>query len=160
MHMLPQEGALKRALDIARLKDRAIKLDDIERWKREQTNDQQRPKKYNSWVAKGPKEEYQVDLFQEKKGAPYQLLAVDTFSKRVAVEPLQNNTSPAIIEGLDALFKEMGGKPKSIYSDAEGGIVANKTQKWLGAKGRDVVSHITVNHAPLAEAMIKVIKTE
>jgi len=151
-------GALKRALDIARLKEKKINMDDIKRWQRERTNDKRRPTKYNSWVASGPKEEYQMDLFQENKDAPFQLLAVDTFSKRVAVEPLESNTSPDIIKGLDAVFKEMGGKPKSIYSDAEGGIVANETQAWLGAKGRDVLSHITVNHAPLAEAMIKVIK--
>ena len=60
------------------------------------------------------------------------------------------------MEGLDAVFKEMGGKPKSIYSDAEGGIVGNDTQTWLQKQG--VVSQITINHAPLAEAMIKVIK--
>jgi len=151
-------GSLKRALDIARLKEPLINMDDIKRWQRERTNDKRRPSKYNSWVASAPKEEYQVDLFQENKGAPFQLLAVDTFSKRVAVEPLESNTSKDIIKGLDAVFKEMGGKPKSIYSDAEGGIVAKKTREWLGERGRDVVSHITVNHAPLAEAMIKVIK--
>ena len=50
----------------------------------------------------------------------------------------------------------MGGDPKSIYSDAEGGIVAKKTQEWLTRE--KIVSNITVNHAPLAEAMIKVIK--
>ena len=148
-------GALKRALDIARLKDPKIKMDDIKRWQRERTNDKRRPTKYNSWVASGPKEEYQVDLFQENKDAPFHLLAVDTFSKRVAVEPLESNTSPGMINGLDAVFKEMGGNPESIYSDAEGGIVANKTQAWLRAKGRDVVSHITVNHAPLARHPIR-----
>ena len=82
-------GSLKRALDIARLKEPKINMDDIKRWQRERTNDKRRPSKYNSWVASAPKEEYQVDLFQERK-APFQLLAVDTFSKRVAVEPLKN----------------------------------------------------------------------
>jgi hypothetical protein len=149
-------GSLKRALEIARLNDKKINMDDIKRWQRERTNDIRRPTKYNSWVASGPKEEYQVDLFQEHKKAPFQLLAVDTFSKRVAVEQLKNNNSSAIMEGLDAVFKEMGGKPKSIYSDAEGGIVGNDTQTWLQKQG--VVSQITINHAPLAEAMIKVIK--
>ena len=149
-------GSLKRALDIARLKDPKINMDDIKRWQRERTNDKRRPTKYNSWVASGPKEEYQVDLFQENKDAPFQLLAVDTFSKRVAVEPLKGNSGDDIIEGLDAVFKEMGGKPKSIYSDAEGGIVGNDTQAWLQKQG--VVIQITINHAPLAEAMIKVIK--
>ena len=149
-------GAITGTLRLAKLRDPKIKKADIERWRRANNNDEKRPTKYNTWVGKEPKEEYQVDLFQEKKGAPHQLMVVDTFSKRMAHEPLANNQAPAIVKSFEAAFEEMGGNPKSIYSDAEGGIVAKQTKKWL--TGRDIVSNITVNHAPLAEAMIKVLK--
>ena len=149
-------GAITRTLRLAKLRDPKIKQEDIKRWKRANFNEEKRPTKYNTWVGKEPKEEYQVDLFQEKKGAPHQLMVVDTFSKRMAHEPLESNQAPDIVEGFKTAFKEMGGNPKSIYSDAEGGIVAKTTKKWLTEK--DIVSNITVNHAPLAEAMIKVLK--
>ena len=81
-----------------------------------------------------------MDLFQEKRGAPHQLMVVDTFSKRMAHEPLESNQAPDIVNGFKTAFKEMGGNPKSIYSDAEGGIVANTTKKWL--KKEEIVSNI------------------
>ena len=52
----------------------------------------------------------------------------------------------------------MGGEPKSIYTDAEGAITSNAIKDWLTQ--RSITSNITLTHAPLAEAMIKFIKTE
>ena len=148
-------GAITGTLRLAKLRDPKIKQEDIKRWKREYTVDEKRPTKYNTWVGKEPKEEYQADLFFPKNGHPM-LMVVDTFSKRMAVEPLNNKQGPSIRKGFKAAFQEMGGPPKSIYTDAEGAITSNKTKNWLAEQ--KIVSNITLKHAPVAEAMIKFVK--
>ena len=51
------------ALKRARIKDRTIKMEDIQKWRKENYNMEKRPRKFNSWVANKAKEEYQADLF-------------------------------------------------------------------------------------------------
>ena len=51
------------ALKQARLRDRTIKMEDIQKWRKENYNMEKRPRKFNSWVANKAKEEYQADLF-------------------------------------------------------------------------------------------------
>ena len=53
------EPALKRA----RLYDRAVKMDDIKKWRIENYNLEKRPCKFNSWVSNRPFEEFQADIF-------------------------------------------------------------------------------------------------
>ena len=50
-------------------------------------------------------------------------------------------------------FRQMGGKPEIIYTDAEPGLTSNKTQAWL-KRQKNVAYNITLRHAPLAERMI------
>ncbi len=80
-------GAIIGTLRLAKLRDPKIKKADIERWRRANNNDEKRPTKYNTWVGKEPKEEYQADLFFPHNGPPM-LMMVDTFSKSMAVEPV------------------------------------------------------------------------
>ena len=51
------------ALKQARLRDREIKMEDIQKWRRENYNLEKRPRKFNSWVTNKPKDEYQADHF-------------------------------------------------------------------------------------------------
>ena len=81
-------------------------MEDVNKWRIENYNLEKRPRKFNSWVANKPKEEYQADLFffddlrqQEKVRANVKtkepvdyvagLLVVDTFSKKIAVVPIE-----------------------------------------------------------------------
>ncbi len=53
------ESALKRA----RLHDRTVKMADVKKWRVENYNLEKRPQKFNSWIANGPFQEFQADLF-------------------------------------------------------------------------------------------------
>ena len=86
------------ALKEAQKHDRTIKMEDIQKWRRENYNLEKRPRKFNSWVANRAKEEYQADLFffddlkqRDEEPAKYNagLLVVDTFSKKIAVVPIE-----------------------------------------------------------------------
>ena len=152
----------------ARLRDREIKMEDIQKWRRENYNLEKRPRKFNSWVANRPKEEYQADLFffddlkqRDDEPAKYSagLLVVDTFSKKIAVVPIEQKTKENLGAALDKAFERMGGKPEMLYSDAEPGLTSNQTQSWL-RKQKNIAHNITLRHAPVAERMIGYIKNQ
>ncbi len=86
----------------------------------------------------------------------YGLLMVDIFTKFVAIVPLENNTGPDLLRGLKKIIPEMGGKPETLYSDGEGGMDGNDTQKWLLAQKIRLLS--TRTHAHFAERHIRTIK--
>jgi hypothetical protein len=103
-----EKRRLEPTLKRARLHDRSVKREDIEKWRIENYNLEKRPRKFNSWVANRPKEEYQADLFffddlmqrakvltgKLKEPVDYVagLLVVDTFSKKIAVVPIEQTT--------------------------------------------------------------------
>ena len=100
-----EKWRLEPTLKRARLHDRSVKMEDIKKWRVENYNLEKRPRKFNSWVANRPKEEYQADLFffdDPRQRAKVQtgklkepvdyvagLLLVDTFSKKIAVVPIE-----------------------------------------------------------------------
>ena len=93
-----EKWRLEPALKRARLHDRTIKIADVRKWRRENYNLEKRPRKFNSWVANKAYEEFQADLFffddlkqREEEPAKYNagLLVVDTFSKKIAVVPIE-----------------------------------------------------------------------
>ena len=86
------------------------------------------------------------------------LLVVDTFSKKVAVVPTKNRNWDTIRPALERAFGRLGGKPHSIYSDAEASMTKPEAQTWFRQQG--IVHNITLGHAPVAERMIGVIKNK
>ncbi|MFM7979060.1 MAG: hypothetical protein ACKPKO_07050, partial [Candidatus Fonsibacter sp.] len=111
-------------------------MEDVNRWRVENKNLEKRPRKFNSWVAKRANEEYQADLFffddlrqreKVKEGdatrtvrepVEYKAgqLVVDTFSKKIAVVPLNRKTGGNLRLALDESFKQMGRKPEMLYT--------------------------------------------
>jgi hypothetical protein len=168
------EPALKRA----RLYDPTVTMEDVKAWRVENKNLEKRPRKFNSWVANRAKEEYQADLFffddlrqrvKVKKGdatrtvrEPVEynagLLVVDTFSKKIAVVPLNRKTGGNLRIALDKAFEQLGSKPEMLYTDAEAGLTGKQTQEWL--RQEEVAHNITLKHAPVAERMIGHIKNQ
>ena len=168
------EPALKRA----RLYDPTVTMEDVKRWRVENFNLEKRPRKFNSWVANRAAEEYQADLFffddlrqreKVKEGdatrtvrEPVEynagLLVVDTFSKKIAVVPLNRKTGGNLRIALDKAFEQLGRKPEMLYTDAEAGLTGKQTQEWLREK--EVAHNITLKHAPVAERMIGHIKNQ
>ena len=153
-------------------------MEDVKTWRVENKNLEKRPRKFNSWVANRAAEEYQADLFffddlrqreKVKEGdatrtvrEPVEynagLLVVDTFSKKIAVVPLNRKTGGNLRLALDAAFKQMGSKPEMLYTDAEAGLTGEQTQEWL--RQVKVAHSITLKHAPVAERMIGHIKNQ
>ena len=123
-----EKWRLEPALKRARLHDRSVKMEDIKKWRIENYNLEKRPRKFNSWVANRPKEEYQADLFffddlrqrakvqtgKLKEPVDYVagLLVVDTFSKKIAVVPIEQTTKEklrtALEKGLQADGRQAG----------------------------------------------------
>ena len=168
------EPALKRA----RLYDPTVTMEDVKTWRVENKNLEKRPRKFNSWVANRATEEYQADLFffddlrqreKVKEGdatrtvrEPVEynagLLVVDTFSKKIAVVPLNRKTGGNLRIALGKAFEQLGRKPEMLYTDAEAGLTGKQTQEWLREK--EVAHNITLKHAPVAERMIGHIKNQ
>ena len=159
--------------------DPSVTMEDIKQWRVENFNLEKRPRKFNSWVSNRAAEEYQADLFffddlrqrekvQEgartrtvKEPVDYSagLLVVDTFSKKIAVVPLERKTGDDLRPALEKAFAKMGRKPEMLYTDAEARLTEKKTQYWL-AKEKKVAHNITLKHAPVAERMIGHIKNQ
>jgi hypothetical protein len=154
-----------------------ITMKDVQKWRLENRNEEKPSKKYNSWVGNYAKEEYQADLlfFDDlkdkietinEKGKKVMikvsdnfdagLLVVDTFSKKLAVVPMADKTHAALLVAMETAFKQLGGKPHMLYTDAEGGLVSNPVQNWL--KENHIIHNITLKHAGLAERMIGFVK--
>ena len=96
-------------------------MEDVKKWRIENYNLEKRPRKFNSWVANRPFEEFRADLFffddlRQRENTPKGhvkepvdyvagLLVVDTFSKKIAVVPIEGNNQEdlgAAREGLQA----------------------------------------------------------
>ena len=86
------------------------------------------------------------------------LLVVDTFSKKIAVIPMKNRDWNTIKKALEEAFRRLGGKPGSIYSDAESAMTSGPAKAWFAEQ--NIVHNITLGHAPVAERMIGVIKSK
>ena len=89
-----EQWRLGPAVKRAKLHDSSVAIEDIKQWRRKE----KRPRKFNSWVANRPFDEFQADLFffadlrqREEEPAKYNagLLVVDTFSKMIAMVPIE-----------------------------------------------------------------------
>ena len=103
-----EKWRLEPALKRARLRDRSVTMADVKKWRIENYNLEKRPRKFNSWVANRPFEEFQADLFffddlRQREKAPKGkskepvkyvagLLVVDILSKKIAVVPIEGKT--------------------------------------------------------------------
>lgn len=86
------------------------------------------------------------------------LMVVDIFTKQMAVVPMKTRNWPELKKSLEAAFRRLGGKPASIYSDAEAALTSKEAQEYF--RHNDIVQNITLGHAPVAERMIGVIKAD
>jgi hypothetical protein len=98
------------ALKRARLHDRTVNMADVKKWRVENYSLEKRPRKFNAWVANRPFEEFQADLFffddlkqREEEPAKYNagLLVVYTFSKKIAVVPIEGKKAGDLDDALE-----------------------------------------------------------
>lgn len=160
----------------ARERDDTITRSDIKQWKEENVERVKPLTGFNSYVAPEPRHEFQVDLFNysfmqreklnlsKQKGRKYTagidhygLLAVDSFTKFVHVEPIDRKKVSSWKKALEAIFKKMG-TPKCIYADSDASLLATDMSAYLKKKGIELIT--TKRHASIAERTIRTIKAE
>ena len=153
-------GAMKKTYTQAHKKNTAITESDVKDWYYKNIPRKNDLAGYNSFIANAPKEEYQMDLlfFFDLKDPVYKggLLMVDTFTKYTVIIPIKNNKGPTLLIALQEAIHKMGGKPKTIYSDDEGGMNSKVVIRWLGQQ--QIRCLITKAHAGLAERTIRTMK--
>jgi len=111
---------------------------------------------YNSYVAKKPLEEFQVDLFnmKVKDDDDYKMAigAIDIFSKVATVIAVPNKQPETFLMALKQIFKIMG-KPKIIMADEEGSLSSKLIDEFF--KDEKVLYIINRHHAPVIERFIR-----
>ena len=151
-------GSIQNTLKEARKYDKTITYDDVKEWKQKEPIGQKRQLRgVNSYIAKEPLEEFQMDLlfFSDIDKNSVCLLMVDIFTKYTYVVELKSKQPNDVLDGIKKCFDKMG-VCKSIYCDNEGAFVSNIVKDFLTDKN---VKLITTNgHAPVAERQIRTIK--
>ena len=163
-------GNVAKTLADAKKVDKKITRKDVQEWKDKNYIPLKNQRGVNSYVAKKPREEYQIDLMffddlrekdaktKVKAKAKYAgaLLVVDIFTKYCHVEPITDKTDVTIRDALKKSIEKMGSKPKSVYHDAEAAFTSEVIQQYF-AKHK-ILSITTLSHAPVAERTIRTIK--
>ena len=169
-------GSAKETLKDARERDPTITLKDVQAWRERYIPRKAPLRGFNSYVAPGPKHQFQVDLFEYTTKQPkypvlkdqgpgqkfsggiylYGLLAVDSFTKYVHVVAIDRKYQSEWKRALQEIFKKMG-KPKQIYSDPDSSILGKELQGFLTREGVELVT--TYEHASIAERTIRTIKS-
>jgi hypothetical protein len=126
-------GSHHNTLKDARKLDPTITLQDIVKWKNDNTERKTQLKGYNSFIAKEAYDEYQIDLFfmNDPPDQDYKvgLLMVDIFTKYTEVIPLKDKSEGSLLSGLMEGFHKMNHKPKTIYCDDEPDLSSKYTKQ-------------------------------
>jgi transposase InsO family protein len=158
-------GSIASTLADAKKVDSSITYQDVVNWKNNQVERKTNLRGHNSFVASHPLQEFQMDLAfffdlnKEEKDYTYAgiLLMEDIFTKYVEAVPVKSKQIPDVLEAIKKCLEKMGNKPESVYSDNEGAFVSNEVQKYFK---ENKINHITtLTHAPVAERMIRTIKS-
>ena len=83
-------------------------------------------------------------------------MSVDIFTKFCAIVLMKGRTTQDVLNALKEIIPKMGGKPESIYTDGEGGIISKEVQSYLGQENIKFIR--TASHAAYAERTIRTIK--
>jgi len=115
----------------------------------------------NSYVAKRPHQEYQLDLFfineSEDQEFSTGLLMIDIFTKFMTVVPVKTKQADDILDGIKRAFTNMGKYPEMLYTDDEGSFKSTQAERFY--KEHNINHIVTRTHAPYAERAIRTIKS-
>ena len=120
-------------------------------------------KKFNSFVASGPKHTFQIDLFNFKyeqkvnvkknPPPPHGLMCVDVFTKEVFVVPMQERNRFEWKDAIENCLVKMG-KPQIIMTDPDASINSNEIDDWL-LRHKGIKHIMTRRHAAFAERALR-----
>ena len=153
-------GSIKKTYNEVHKKTKMITEADVKAWFYRNIPRKTNLSGFNSFIVHEPKEEHQMDLmfFADLKDPQYYggLLMVDSFTKYTVIIPIRNNKGPSLLKALKEAILKMGGPPKTIYSDDEGGM---NTKILISYLDEQHIRHImTRTHAGLAERTIRTMK--
>jgi hypothetical protein len=146
--------------DVKKL-DSTITINNVRDWYERNIERKKQLRGFNSYISKGPRDEYEVDLFDVnylgQKEYRYGFLAIDNFTKMMWVVPVSAKYGENFIEAMEAVIASIMGKPRKIYSDEEPSMVLSvQFKKWLD---KNNILHITTRtHANTAERAIRTFK--
>ena len=91
-------GTVYETYKDAKAKNKLVTLDSVKDWFTTNVERKTQLRGYNSYVSKGPEDEFEVDLFflnylgEMTHGYPVGFLAIDNFTKYMWVVPLENKS--------------------------------------------------------------------
>ena len=143
--------------------DSSITLDDVKQYitKLAQKQTQFRYKGYNSFTVNEFLEQIQLDIAdftnkaKENEGYRYALVGVDVFTRYGWAVKMKTKTPLDLIVAFKEIMRVIG-KPVSIFSDMEGGMLSTEFIKVLNENKIKQIT--TLNHAPYAEVFIRTLK--
>ena len=86
---------------------------------------------------------------------PYAVIAIDSFTKKMHIEPMTLNEGKDWKEALDKIIAAIG-KPKVMYSDPDSALGGDVMKGWFTA--RNIKNVISKQHASIAERGIRYLK--
>ena len=152
-------GSIADTLRQARRVDPTIRRSDVVAFMETVKTREDRPQRgYNSFVSTEPMHQLQVDLADMSvfASSPYRylLVAIDTFTKKIAAVPLANKTAEATSRAWQQVVNSLG-IPSYVYSD-DGSEFKREFQQKLDYFDVDKV--VTRGHAYFVERAIRTIK--
>jgi len=140
-----------------------ITLNDVKEFLNKQKSRQTKAYRgFNSYVAKEPLQEIQVDLAiftdsaPDNNGYKYAFVAVDIFTKICHAVPIKNKKPQESIRAMKEVFEKIG-IPEVIYHDNEGSWSSQEFIKLINS--HKIKQIITSTPPPFAESMIRTIKS-
>ena len=149
--------SIAKTLAKAKTIDKQIKTEDVRRVLGNQQIRNFRPEtRQNSYVPPEARYQIQCDVayMNALGGKPFALVAIDSFSKKLCIVPMDRVTAQYTAGALDAVFKGIGF-PYEVFTDMGPefkGAFAEKLQK------ADVKHTVTSKRAIFAERVIRTVK--
>ena len=164
-------GSIEKTWRLARQKNPWITRDDVADFIRKQTikQDYERKRRLGTFLASAAREQFEVDLIDfsaRDAGGPsygveetvtrYALVAIDNFSKKIAVVPVERKEADLIIQALDSIIQQLGVPVRFV--SAEGSEFSNsKVLTYLQDMGSSLV--FLRSYANTAERVIGTLKS-
>ena len=126
-------GSIAKTHEQATKLDPSISVADVRSFLAKQEHRQvKRRRKDNSWIPFGPREQFQIDLadFGRESEYRYALLAIDPFTKKLAVVPIRDKTSISTASAVESVLSELD-VPNFVYTD-DGGEFQGAFEAKLG----------------------------
>ena len=150
-------GSMKDTYNDVRKKHPNIKYKDVQNWYRRNVDFNVVQRGQNSFVAKKPFDEFQLDLFFMKGRTELDytmgVACIDVFSKFATVVALADKKPETLLEAVKRVFQKMGGKPVILMSDEEGSLQSKYVDNYL--KKEKIKYIINRNHCPFVERFIR-----